>query len=297
MARSPRNRSAVRAPVALTPRAVAALAAGVIGASALVAYPSMAAADERKSPLEGQPAVRHRKLLVRHRLELTPTFESSINADYRHTLAGGAKAEFHLSDMWSIGAIGLFGTSVDTGLTDRVVTTLPPDQNGTPEPTRTQFEEHLNSMPVHGAGYVSLTPWYGKLAAFGSLFVNFDFYFQAGVSFAMLENECCTFPNVDDNPEGDPSRQDFPDNDPRNDPALNDGSRLGVYGGGGIHLFFNDWLALDLSFRDYFFSDNPSGLDYNADLAVTEDDSRLLHHFSAGVGLSVFFPTAVDRTP
>jgi outer membrane beta-barrel protein len=270
-------------------------AAGLLVALSLAAAP--ASADERKSPLEGQPAVRHRKLLVKHRLELTPAFESSVNADYRHTLSGGVKAEYHISDMWSIGAVGLFGTSFNTGLASRVIDTLPdaPIDND-PQPTKTQYDEHLNSIPVHGAGYIGLTPWYGKLAAFGSLFVNFDFYFQGGVSYAMLKNDCCSF-NVDPNPTGDPEMGVFPDNDPRNDDPLNDGPRIGVYLGGGIHVFMADWLALDMTVRDYAFADNPSGLDFDADLAVTDDDSRFLNHLFMGAGLSLFFPAHAKRSP
>ena len=56
------------------------------------------------------------------------------------------------------------------------------------------------------------------------------------------------------------------------------------------------FIALDLTVRDYAFSDNPSGADFNADLAVTSDDSRFIHHLFFGAGLSIFFPTKVKRT-
>ena len=88
-----------------------------------------------------------------------------------------------------------------------------------------------------------------------------------------------------------------PDNNPNNDPPLNSGSRLGLYLGGGIHVFLNDFIALDLTVRDYAFTDNPSGADFNANLAVTSDDSRFLHHLFFGVGVSIMFPTTVKRTP
>ena len=93
-----------------------------------------------------------------------------------------------------------------------------------------------------------------------------------------------------------------PDNNPNNDPPLNSGSRVGLYLGGGIHVFLNDFLALDLTVRDYAFSDNPSGADYNADLFVGNsttlgDDNRFLHHLFFGAGLSIMLPTTVKRTP
>ena len=77
---------------------------------------------------------------------------------------------------------------------------------------------------------------------------------------------------------------------------VNDGNRLGLYLGGGIHVFLNDFIALDFTVRDYAFSDNPSGADFNADLAVTKDDSRFLHHLFFGAGVSIMFPTTVKRT-
>jgi len=84
---------------------------------------------------------------------------------------------------------------------------------------------------------------------------------------------------------------------PNLDPPLNDGFRAGVYVGGGIHVFLNDFLALDLTVRDYMFSDNPSGTDYNADLVVNDKDARFLQHLYFGAGLSIMFPTTVKRTP
>ena len=72
---------------------------------------------------------------------------------------------------------------------------------------------------------------------------------------------------------------------------------VGIYLGGGIHVFFNDWIALDLTVRNYMFSDNPSGLDFDADLAVTDDDNRFLNHLFMGAGLSFMLPTSVKRTP
>jgi outer membrane beta-barrel protein len=270
-----------------------ALAVLVIGGSAGLSQ----AEEQRKNLLDGQPAVRHRILLVNGRFELTPLFESSVNAEYYHTVGGGLKAEYHLGDMFSIGVLGVASTSLKTGLTDRILSTLPESVEDAEDPTpaRAEYEQHLNKMPLHGAAYVSLTPWYGKLAAFGKAFVNFDFYFQGGVAFAQLTNDCES--NIcDDTHPGEIEGDELPDNDPNNDPSLNDGNRFGVYLGGGVHVFLNDFIALDLSVRDYLFSDNPSGLDFSADLAVKDDDSRFLNHLFMGVGISFFLPPKAKRT-
>jgi outer membrane beta-barrel protein len=286
---------------------VGAALVGAIGTDAL-ADPTSSASQtggRRQNDLAQQVAVRHRRLLVKNRFEVTPLFESSIDADYQHTVGGGLKLEYHLGDMFSIGVIGVGSTSLHTGVVDKVLATLPKTDNGTKDPTQDQFLDHLNSMPLHGAAYVSITPWYGKLAAFSSAYVAFDFYFQAGVSFAQLKSDCPIQVCSDTHPGTSiMSGMDTipPDNDPKNDPPLNDGNRVGLYLGGGIHVFLSDFLALDLTVRDYAFSDNPSGADYNADQfvgnsATLGDDNRFLHHLFFGAGLSIMLPTTVKRTP
>jgi outer membrane beta-barrel protein len=254
--------------------------------------------QKRVSPLEGQPAVRHRLLLVKQRVEIEPAFESSVNADFRHTESGGLKLEYHLTDMWSFGGVAFFGAGLNTGLNNKIQSDLPDSPtSGDPTPSKDEWSEHLNDIPVHGAGYLTVTPWYGKLAAFGKFFVNFDFYFSGGIGFAQLKNakKCCSF-TVDSHP-GEVSGGEPPDNNPNNDKPLNEGFKPGGYLGGGIHLFVSNWAAIDLTVRSYIFQDNPSGLDFNADLAVTKDDNRIMNHLFMGAGVSFFLPGKVKRTP
>jgi outer membrane beta-barrel protein len=267
----------------------------------LLALSSEAYAESRKNDLASAVAVRRRRLLVKKRFELAPLFESTINADFRHIIGGGAKLEYHIGDKWSVGVVGVGSTALDTKLVDKITPSLEMDvNNATREPSQKEFTDRLNTMPFHGAAYVSLTPWYGKLAAFGQAYVAFDFYFQAGVAFASLKSNCpstiCNdkFPGVS-HVEGEDTVP--PDNNPNNDPPLNNGSRVGLYLGGGIHVFLNDFLALDMTVRDYAFTDNPSGADFNADLFVSDADNRFLHHLFFGVGISVMLPTTVKRTP
>lgn len=259
---------------------------------------SDAAAERRTNELAKDVAVRHRRLLVKNRFEVTPLFESTINADFRHILGGGAKLEYHFSDMLSVGVIGVYSVALKTKLVDKILQGLEPDVNDmTREPSQAEFESRLNKMPFHGAAYVSLTPWYGKLAAFSQAFVAFDFYFQAGVALGQLESNCPT--NICDDVNTDVPEPDgtAPDMNPNNDPPLNSGTKVGLYLGGGIHVFLNDFMALDLTVRDYAFTDNPSGADFNANLAVTDDDNRFVHHLFFGAGLSIMLPFKVKRTP
>ncbi len=279
---------------------------GALLAAGVAAVAPADAHAERKGALDGVPAVRHRLLLVKKRFEVGLASESTINSDFRHTLGAGLKLEYHMSDLLSIGAVGIFGTSINTGLTDKLLSNLPENDpspmntDADPTPTKREFESHLNSMPLHGAVYVGVTPWYGKLAAFGKFFVNFDFYFQGGISFAQLKSDCSSQICNDATPSGGMDSNGMvilPDDNPNDDPVLNDGFKPGLYLGGGIHVFLNDWIALDLTVRDYLFTDNPSGLDFDADLAVTEDDNRFLNHLFMGIGVSFLLPSEVKRTP
>lgn len=273
-----------------------------LAAVGLLALTGSAYAERRTNSLAGDVAVRHRRLLVKNRFELAPLFESTINADFRHIIGGGAKLEYHFSDMLSFGIVGVGSTSINTGLVKKILPTLEKTTNNmTREPSIDEFQDRLNTMPVHGAAYVSLTPWYGKLAAFSQAFVAFDFYFQAGVSYAQLKSDCPSDVCSDTHPgtslpQPGGAEPLPPDNNPNNDPPLNSGSKIGLYLGGGIHVFLNDFIALDLTFRDYAFTDNPSGADFNADLYVSNDDNRFLHHLFFGAGVSIMFPTTVKRT-
>lgn len=266
----------------------------------LLALSSEAYAETRKNDLASAVAVRRRRLLVKQRFEVAPLFESTINADFRHIIGGGAKLEYHLTDKWSIGVVGVASTALDTKLVDKITPSLEMNvDDKTREPSQKEFTNRLNTMPLHGAAYLSLTPWYGKLAAFGQAYVAFDFYFQAGVAFASLKSNCPGSICSDTHPGlPDPNDENsVPDGNPNNDPPLNSGSRVGLYLGGGIHVFLNDFLALDMTVRDYAFTDNPSGADFNADLFVSDADNRFLHHLFFGVGISVMLPTTVKRTP
>jgi outer membrane beta-barrel protein len=289
------------------------LAALAFGATLVAVVPD-AAAERRQNTLAADKAVRHRRLLVSKRFELSPLFESTINADFRHIVGGGAKLEYHVNDMFSFGFVGVGSTALNTGLTDKIIPTLlTQDQKDAMvaagmvirEPSREEFEQRLNTMPFHGAAYLSLTPWYGKLAAFSQAFVAFDFYFQAGVAVASLQSNCSETICNDPSP-GKPRNVGGmiipPDFDPNNDDPVNSGTKVGLYIGGGIHVFLNDFVALDFSVRNYAFSDNPSGADVfgpnkGPDQAVDAQDSRFINHLFFGAGVSVMFPTKAKRTP
>src|SRR5689334_21892815 len=111
------------------------------------------AEGRRQNTLATDVAVRRRRLLVKNRFELAPLFESTINADFRHIIGGGAKLEYHLSDKLSIGVVGVASTALNTKLVDKIRPTLEPATDiKTREPSQDEFMDRLNTMPLHGAG-------------------------------------------------------------------------------------------------------------------------------------------------
>jgi hypothetical protein len=122
--------------------------------------------------------------------------------------------------------------------------------------------------------------------------VSYDLYVSGGFGFAITKND---FSGEDDATTcdvacADPDPAKHMNNDPRNDGPHNAGFNAGVQFGGGLHIYFANFAALDLYIRDYMFSDNPSGLDFNGDLQVTGEDRRFLSHLFVGVGISFFVP-------
>lgn len=147
---------------------VLAILAGALGAA--LTPPAVALADSHDASIAS-------------RVELALTFETSVNADFKHTIAGGLKAEFGLSDWWSIGSMAYVGTSFNTGLTTSILGTLDDEEPpGDPTPTRSEFEGGLTEIPRHGAAYVTLTPVRGVFEAFGQPLVAYDVYVSGGVS-------------------------------------------------------------------------------------------------------------------
>jgi outer membrane beta-barrel protein len=258
-------------------------------------------AAARPRPLSEQPAVRHKVELRDKRLEVVPTFEASVAAEFKHTLSGGLKIEYHITDTFSIGALGFFGTGVNTGLLDQIVDSLPPSMptDDDPTPSQSQALEHANTMPIHGGVGITFTPWFGKMGLFGKAFLSYDVYISGGFGFGMTTNDFDDGnPSTGDDDElvvcdsncmdPDPSRH--LNNDPRNDGPHNKGFNPGIQYGGGFHLYFSNFAALDLYLRNYMFSDNPSGFDVNFDRKVTPEDRRFLSHLFVGVGISFFIP-------
>ncbi|HEX4459481.1 MAG TPA: outer membrane beta-barrel domain-containing protein [Polyangia bacterium] len=263
-----------------------------------IVAPSVARAD-RRNPLEGQPAVRRRVLMRKLRLEVTPQFVTSINQDYKHAFGPGINIQFHLTDWLAVGVQGAYLLNADTALEDKVRSQLPTGEytynggsgtNHGPIPTLGIHDQHVMGINAIFAGYAQITPFYGKIAFFSALFVNYDLYLNGGVGFVnYVQNGCCeTVAGASSKTTGlDPNEQSG---------KLFAGLKIGGQFGIGAHVYFNEWVGLQFELRDYVVGANPGGLDVNGDRLLTKADEGPQNNLFFGVGLTFMLPPHARQT-
>ena len=289
------------------------------GALALLAAP--AHADRGRNPLAGQPAIRHRVEMRKMRLEITPQFTISANQPFLIGFGGGANIRFHLTDWLAIGGSYHYTANVASPLVGRISEALPDTyavRTSTPatddptaglrQPSKDIFKDHLIG-PTLGmwSAHLALTPMGGKFSLFNALFANYDFYGTVGIGGVILgtplSSGATSYTVRTDSAGGMSSRA-------VNETALSAGNDVnlqsstpfvghriaGVFGI-GTHIFFNDFIGLNLELRDYMYKANPGGLDVkttdsNSDGSgvLSEQDEYLVNHLYFGVGLTIMIP-------
>jgi outer membrane beta-barrel protein len=249
---------------------------------------------ERRNPLAGQPAVRRRLLMRKLRFEVTPQFVTSINQDYKHAFGPGGNLQFHITDWLAVGVQGVYMFNADTALEDRVRAQLPTGSytylgtgtmtNHGPQPTLSIHDQHVLGINAIMSGYVQITPFYGKIAFFSALFVNYDLYVNGGIGFVnYIQNNCCASPppNYDQKNHPDPNVED-----PRPFAGIKVGGEIGV----GAHIYFNEWMGLQFELRDYIVGANPGGFDTNGDRILNSADEGPQNNIFFGFGLTFMLP-------
>lgn len=226
------------------------------------------ASADRRNVLENQPPIRHKVEMRKARFEVTPQFVVSMNQDFKHFVGAGLVLQLHLNDWLGIGISGAFGGGVDTGLTGRL-NGLPRDNEGPaldPYPSKQQFQDHLATINGMFSAFLAVTPVAGKVAILGALFLKYDFYAVLGVGGMLLSNTWV---------KGNPGTADCSNgnaSDPNTCDPSNAGLKIGGMFGIGTHLFFNDWIGLNLEIRDFIAATNMGGLDVNGDRKVCSGD-------------------------
>src|SRR5262249_25745749 len=108
----------------------------------LSAVPSAHAA-ERRNPLQGQPAVRHKVELRRLRFEVTPLFMVATNQDYKIAFGPGVNLQFHIFDWIGVGAEFAYTFTANTPLENKIRAQLPSD------PTNANYLRPRTTLEMH----------------------------------------------------------------------------------------------------------------------------------------------------
>jgi outer membrane beta-barrel protein len=264
-------------------------------------------AERGRNPLAGQPAIRHRLELRKMRFEISPQFLISMNQPFLIGIGGGANLQFHITDWLGVGASFHYTASVAAPLAGQVESSLPtrPPTAADPafglrQPSKQQFTDHLIGPNFLGGLYATLTPMGGKFSMFNAVFANYDFYGLAGIGIVNL-----TTPLSSGAGYQQPAGMNNDVNVQASDPLT--GIRVAGLIGIGVHIFFNDFIALQLEVRDYIYKANPGGLDVNATdgargqgPVLTGNDEYITSNLYFGAGLSIFLPPRakiLDKRP
>jgi outer membrane beta-barrel protein len=258
---------------------------------AAAAFSSVAHAD-RRNPLTGTPALRNKVEMRKLRFEISPQFLVSINQDYKHSFGVGANLEFYITDWLGIGVQGSYMFNTNTALENAIRDKLP-DGNVTPymypgpQPTRQIHDQHVLGINALLSAYAQLVPFAGKFALFSSLFFRYDFYVNAGVGMVNFTQDpkCCSYMIVrhplPGETVGDPNTEDA---------GIFAGLKVGGQIGVGMHMFFNEWIGMQLELRDYIVGANQGGGDVNGDRHLTTDDEGVTNNIFFGVGVTLMLP-------
>lgn len=263
----------------------------------LVALPTLlpeTARAERRNPLAGQPAVRRRLLLRKLRFEVTPQFVTSINQNYKHAFGPGINLQFHLTDWLAIGVQGVYTLNSNTALEDKVraaLPTMPYNKYAGPQPNLNIHDEHVMGIQAIFSAYAQITPFYGKIAFFSALFVNYDLYVNGGIGFVNYTSKCCSTVDVTGKPGYNPMVDD-----PNTQNGHFDGFKIGGQIGVGAHVYFNEWFGLQFELRDYIVGANPGGLDVNGDRKLNSGDEGPQNNIFFGIGLTFMLPPSARQS-
>jgi outer membrane beta-barrel protein len=273
----------------------------------LVTAASTALAD-RRNPLEGQPAIRNKVELRKLRFEISPQFLVQINPDYKHAFGVGANLQFHITDWIGVGIEGAYLFNSNTALENEIRDKLPTGDYmyPGPQPTRAIHDQHTMGINALMSAYASLTPWAGKFSLFSALFFNYDFYANVGIGLVnwVQDPKCCTAtpvvvhsPSTTGETIGDPNTEDA---------SQFAGLKVGGLIGFGVHIYFNDWIGMQLELRDYIHKANPGGGDKDGDRHLCSgqgtapcngnSDESIQNSIFFGVGVTLMLPPRAKIT-
>jgi outer membrane beta-barrel protein len=247
-----------------------------------LAAPLAAQAQERRSPLEDAPAVRRRVELRDKRFEIGVGAGTSVGQDFYHAVMVNGRLGFHLTDWLSIAGWGAFNLtpSLKTSFHEKLMTSLPetPPAMRDRTPTRDEAVQGMNRIGEAFALQLELVPFTGKFGLFSKLFMNYDFYVFGGPGFIDFKADtACAADNLRS--------------------CAVTGFKVGANFGLGMHLFANDFFALNIEVRDILVRNNPAGRDENGDGVANDRDLGWDSNYLTSLNLMFFLPGRATISP
>jgi outer membrane beta-barrel protein len=250
------------------------------------------------------------------RFEISPQFLVSANQPYLIGFGGGANIQMHITDWFGIGGSFHYTTNVAAPLVGRMLEALPDKYAaatdpaaGLHQPSKQMFQDKLVGPSMLASLYVTLTPIGGKFSLFNTLFANYDFYGLAGAGVVILDtplnsgltayqdNAGMMRQVVNCNSGMPPASCSAGSDVNLQSPDPFRGPRFAGVLGIGAHIFFNQWIGLQLELRDYIYKSNPGGgdvstVDNNSDNSpkLTSADEYIVSNLYFGVGITIMLP-------
>jgi outer membrane beta-barrel protein len=230
-----------------------------------------------EGPLVGQPAVRKLMLLRKGRLSVAPNIGFTLVDDFRRNIILGGKLEYNILDWLSIGVWGGYSLGVNTSLTDEIRNKARSNRMNLPR--HNHIGAQIGKLNWITTLQINVIPFRGKLALFSKLFLAADIYLFVGGGVAGIEDRQYAadeeaelkFVNALSPAEQDPAFKGVTcyDNAPNDGMAddyamcLDMESRVTFVPtfGGGITMYVNKWMSLNLEYRAVPFQINKSGTD------------------------------------
>ncbi|MEL6547712.1 MAG: outer membrane beta-barrel domain-containing protein [Myxococcota bacterium] len=204
-------------------------------------------ADRRlaRSDDESVYVVQRRAYSKRGKFELTPMVYQRLNFKFSSYTGLALSAGYHFRENLAIEVVtnlpvpGLFFASYSN-----LVTELFDEENLQPEAV------DLKQLAFFAGTNLNFSALYGKFNIYGEL-IDYDFYTLAGFGITQTRERCSP---AQDGEVCDPF-QDRQDIGTRAPADSSDEYRLSGHLGGGLRLFFRDWIGLRVELRDIVYAD------------------------------------------
>ncbi|MEM6731914.1 MAG: outer membrane beta-barrel domain-containing protein [Myxococcota bacterium] len=198
-----------------------------------------------RSDDESVYVVQRRAYSKRGKFELTPMVFQRLNFKFSSYTGLALSAGYHFREnlaievITSVPAPGVFFSSYSN-----LVTELFDEEQLQPEAV------DLKQLAYFGGIGLNFSALYGKFNIYGEL-VDYDFYAVAGFGVSQTRERCAPA----EDPENCERFQDRSDIGTRPPADSADEFRISGHLGGGLRLFFRDWIGLRVEFRDIVYAD------------------------------------------